>query len=198
MGDDATNDPERKPGYKNYKLTAAEAAGQKRADQSNWRTKLQASKLKFDDEAKQVYLTELAKHSRKMAAARKAGVAMMTVQRARENDPDFLEAELQAMATYRDRVHETIELVALDGVDEPIVGGQWKDEIVAHKKVYATNVLLAEMRRLDPDYKEKQEIDLNTKASVLVAPADMSPEDWIKQQQAANEAKTKEPGADEK
>ncbi|WP_396604575.1 hypothetical protein ACFLEY_07230 [Bradyrhizobium sp. YCK136] len=61
-------------GYKSYKLTANEIGGRKRADMATWRTKLQASKIKFDDEQKGVYLDVLA--GRRTEAALAAGVSL--------------------------------------------------------------------------------------------------------------------------
>ena len=78
---------------------------------------------------------------------------------------------------------------------KPLLGGKDKDQVVAHEVVYATNILAMEMRRVEPSYKEKSEVELINKASVLIAPADMTPEDWIKAQQEQQGTK-KEPGTE--
>lgn len=194
MGD-APDDTQPEKGYKNHRLTAAEKSGRARADMGSWRKKVQASKIKFDDVQKGIYVNVLGKTGRRQQAADAAGVCYQTVMVHRENDPEFEAAVQHALGRYADTIHK-LATKLMEGVKKPIVGGKFKDEIVAHELVHATNLLAMEMRRTNAEYKERSEIDLKHGGSVLIAPADMSPEEWIKQQEAKN-ADRKEPGADE-
>ena len=166
-----------------------------RADQKNWRRKLQTSKLKFDDDQKNVYLAEIGEHGMKGRAARKAGVATATVGRHRENDPEFAEREAEALDDYRDRIVSHHRNLLLEG---EITRKYSKDgELIEEKHTYPIRLIELELKRVDPSYREKQQIDLNAQGGgVLVAPADKTPEQWIAEQQAANEGKTK-PGEDD-
>jgi hypothetical protein len=180
--------------YKNYKLSSLEIAGQERSELAGWRRKYQASKIKFDDTAKGIYLNVLKKTGRKGAAARAAGASLECVRQHREDDPDFAQAELEAKEVWADVIHQQAIKVSF-GIKKPIFGGPDKDTHVGDEVVIATNILAMEMKRVEPDYKDKAEIDLTTKGSVLVAPADMSPADWIASQQALPDKP--EPGTEE-
>lgn len=182
-------------GYKNYRKTAAERSGQARADMAGWRKKVQASKLKFDDVQKGIYINVLSKTGRRQQAADAAGVCYQTVMVHRENDPEFEASFQAALGTWADTIHK-LAMKLMEGVKKPIVGGKDKDVIVAHELVHATNLLAMEMRRTNAEYKERSEIDLKHGGSVLIAPAEMTPEEWIKQQEAKN-ADRKEPGVEE-
>lgn len=181
--------------FSDFEPTAAEKRARAKLNQENFRTKLQAAKVKFDDKQKTVYLNHLAKTGRKAMSAKAAGVCLQTVLDHRENDPEFNEAVENALAMYADKVHQLAERL-MEGVDEPIIGGKDKDAIVAFKKVHATNLVAMELRRTNPEYKERQEIDLKSAGGVLVAPADKSPEQWIEEQQKLNEAR-KKPGPED-
>ena len=129
----------------------------------------------FDDPAKQVYLDFLAKTGRRYDAAHAAGVTPRTVLRHVEDDPEFAEARQDALEAWRDKVLKQAERLAMTGVEEPVASG---GKVVGTKRVFATQILAMEMRRVEPAYKERHEHDVNVRGGVLVAPAGMSPEDW--------------------
>ena len=152
--------------------------GPRQVDQSNWRKRLDERRVKFDDERKGIFLDVFRQHNRMTEALEAAGVTRQTVMNHLDNDPDFAEAMQEARLAYRDRVHETLYHVAIEGVDEPIVGGKERDHIVGYTRKYYERTLLAEARRVDPDYKERSEVDMNHRGGVLVAPAEVSPEQF--------------------
>lgn len=158
--------------------TAARHAA--RADQTNWRKKLQAARLKFDDAAKDRYLTVLAKTGFKTRAALAAGVSCQTVATHAENDPDFAEAMQGALEQYHARFMEHWDTLVYEGTDEPMIGGKDKDEVVCYKKVYPTNLIAMEARRVEPGFKERSEIDIKGGGGVLVVPANADPDEWQK------------------
>ena len=148
-------------------------------NQATWRQELQAARVKFDDTQKQKFLKKFAETGRLFEAARAADVTPNTIRNHLGYDPDFAESYENAKLRYReDVVHKTVHKVAIEGVLEPIIGGRFKDEVVAHKRVYATNILAMEMKRVDPSYRDRTEIDVTVKRGVLVMPAKMSEEDW--------------------
>lgn len=183
--------------FKNYKPSVFEARGLAKSDTTGWREKMQMSKVKFDDAAKLRYLEHLAKTGRKGHAAAAAGVCPNCVNEHRKKDPTFNEAVEIAMQMYADDVH-ALAVKLMNGVDEPIIGGKDKDEIVGYKRVYATNLVSMELKRTNPEYKERSEVDLKgTGAGALVVPAGLTPAEWLLQAQAHNARHEKEPGADE-
>lgn len=162
--------------------------GNSGVDQSTWRKQLRERRIKFDDKAKQRFLEHFSKTSRMMDSAKSAGVTLNTVRSHIENDPEFAEMFEEAREAYRDRCHQHADMLMFEGVQKPVIGGQYKDEIIAYVTEYSVALLQMELKRVDPSYKERTEIDLNAKGGgVLVAPADQTPEQWIKEQQALNE-----------
>jgi len=163
---------------KNRPKTAARHA--KRADQSTWRTRLQAAKIKFDDAAKDRYLTVLAQTGFKSRACMAAGVTRQTVAQHAENDPEFAEAMEEALDKYQARFMEHWDELVYEGVEEPIIGGKDRDEVIAHKRVYPINLIAMEARRVEPGFKERSEVDIKGGGGVLVVPANAAPDEWAK------------------
>lgn len=159
------------------KKAARDAA---RADQSNWRKKLQAARLKFDDVAKRRYLDTLAATGHKSCACQAAGTVRSTVDRHLENDPDFAEAVEDALLAYHSRFMKHWDMLVHEGVDEPIIGGKDRDEIVGYKKVYPTNLIAMEAKRVEPTFKERSEVDIKGGGGVLVVPANTTSDEWQK------------------
>ena len=123
------------------------------ADQSTWRKKLQASRLKFDDPAKQVYLEQLAQHGRKGDAARAAGVSISTVHGHRDNDPEFAEAEAEAFNEYRDKFVAHAASLAYDGIE---VRKYNKDgELIEERRDYPIRLIELHLKYLEPGYRER-------------------------------------------
>jgi hypothetical protein len=139
-------------------------------DMSNWREQLQRSRIKFDDVQKNLYLRVLSETGRKTQAALAAGVGLNTVKTHLDIDPDFAEAFELALEQYRDRVHDIAQSTYDGRLKKPILGGQFKDEVVAHETIIHANILAMELKRVDPSYRDRSEIDMNVKGGVLVVP----------------------------
>lgn len=153
--------------------------GKTPSEYTTWRKDIKRRKKKFDDAAKQTFLEVYSRTDRKMEAAAAAGVTYHTVMNHVESDPEFAEAFAEARQTYRDTILAHAYHLAVEGVDEPIIGGMDRNEVVAFRRVYATNILSKEMDRVEPDYRNKAGgIDFNINAGVLVVPAEMTPEEW--------------------
>jgi len=159
-----------------------------KADQTTWRTKIQQSRIKFDDVQKKIYLEHLARTGLKGRSALVAGVCARTVGTHLENDPDFAEAYEEANDAYRDKFVDHATTLAHDGIQ---VTKYDKDgNVIEERKDYPIRLIELELKRVEPTYRDKQQIDLNTNhAGVLVAPAEMTPEAWIAQQEALNDGK---------
>lgn len=160
------------------------------ADQTNWRQNLQRARIKFDDVQKDIYLTELAEHGLKGKAARSAGVCMQTVQDHREIDPDFQMSEHEALRKYRDKFVQHATNLAYNGIVTEKFDAQGK--VVEKKIEYPIRLIELELKRVEPEYRDKQTIDLNTTGTgVLLAPAEQQPQDWIDEQIRLNELREK-------
>ena len=155
-----------------------------RADQSSWRRQLQTARLKFDDDAKEVYLAHLSKHGLKKYAAMAAGITIVTVNNHKENDPEFGEAVIEAMEIYHDGFMDHAMTLAREGVE--VKRFNKNGDIVEERRDYPIRLIELELKRIEPGYREKQTIDLNHAGGVMIAPAELTPEEWIKQQEEKN------------
>lgn len=95
-------------------------ASKVKADQSNWRTKLQQARIKFDDDQKTIFLKEFASSGLKGRAAQMANTTYTTVDKHRENDPDFAEAYDEAERTFNNMIVDTVTKRAVHGVARPV------------------------------------------------------------------------------
>ena len=159
------------------------------ADQTGWRRKLQTSQLKFDDVAKEVFLAVFATHGRKKDAATAAGVGFLTVNNHIKNDPVFAQAYDEALAEYRDKfVKKAIGELAFEGTPimkvNQVTGGTFEE-----RREHPVRLLELELKRIDPSFRDKQEVNLTGGGGVLVVPAGMTPAEWVADQAKKNEAR---------
>ena len=175
--------------FQKRRRTNVSLTAEQKADQRNWRQRMDPAKLKFTDDLKFKYCEFLARTSHKAQAAASVGMTVAAVLHHRNIDPEFNAACEQAMADYADIVH-ALAWKLMNGVKKPIIGGPNKDQVVAEEIVHAIPLVAMEMRKVDPAYKERSEVDVNAKGAVLVAPAGMSPEDWVHQEQERNKTAT--------
>ena len=160
--------------------------------QDTWRTRLMTSRVKFDDDQKEIYLLALADHGRKGDAAKTAGVCPQTVLDHCRNDPNFEAAFNNALDAYRDKFVDHATNLALNGVEKRRYN---KDgDLVEETKEYPIRLIELELKRVEPGYRDKQTIDMNHKGGVLLAPAGVSPADWMKQQAEENSEKESKDG----
>lgn len=174
-------------------------------DQTNWRQQLQVNRIKFDDDMKNTYLHNLAECGRKGMTAAMTGVCRLTVNKHIENDPDFAESVDIVIELYNDSIGGEVKRRGCDGwleprfiqgvrALEPILNEDGSEMLNAEGKAlfrlasvrrFSDRLLELEAKRVDPNYRDKQTIDLNTQGGgVLVAPAGMSAEEFIKHSEA--------------
>lgn len=142
------------------------------------------ARVLFTPEVRAMYLEQLARTGRKYLAAQLAGTTCRTVARHAKVDPELMEEIEEAMEAYRDTVRATVQRRALEGDLEPIIGrvGKDRDGIIAYKRRFSDTILLAEAKRVDPEYRDKSTVDMNVKAAgVLVVGTMMSAGEWAAQ-----------------
>ncbi|QYW02104.1 terminase small subunit [Stenotrophomonas phage Sonora] len=107
-------------------------------------SKMMAKKpmVEFTPERKLVYLESLRNTGLVYLSAEFAGVVSRTVQEHRKRDPEFNEACEEAKQWWIDNVlvAEAIKRATV-GLEEPIIGGKDRDEIVAYKRVVSDGLL---------------------------------------------------------
>lgn len=138
------------------------------------------------------YLYELKTYGLLHLAAEKVGVSMSTVRKWRKNEPEFDEACEEARQRYIDGVLVTAaHQRAVHGVERPIIGGRFKDEIVATETVYSDSLLALLLRTARPEFRPSNEavgtgnnsVKYNlANGGVLIIPqAPATPEEWEEQ-----------------
>lgn len=111
--------------------------------------------VEFTVERKETYLRELEATGYVSLSAAVAGITDRTVQQHVKDDPEFAEMARQAKARHTDRVIMAAMLKrGIDGFERPVIGGQFRDEVVAHEQVYSDSLLLALAKMRMPEMKD--------------------------------------------
>ena len=123
--------------------------------------------VKFDDAAKSMSLEMFSKTGRMSDAAMIAGVSSSTIRDHLSRDQEFSAAWEIAREQYCDHVTALVEKRGFEGIEEPILGGKYKDEVVAHKRVFSDSLAMMHAKRYVPEYREKQQLDMTVTGGVL-------------------------------
>ena len=123
---------------------------------------------KFTLKVQLLFCEHLAILGRVTHAARASGISPLTVKATEKNDPNFAEMVGLAQMEYRDKIAAEVYRRAVEGWDVPIVGGQFKDKVVAHERRYSDRLLEMEAKRVDSGYREKQSLNIGQAGGVIV------------------------------
>lgn len=96
---------------------------------------------RFDEEAQAIYLQEVRRTGFLKLAAIRAGIKPEAAQQLRRADGEFDEAVKNAQSMYQWDLLQEAHRRATEGITRPIIGGQFKDEIVAQEQVYSDGLL---------------------------------------------------------
>ena len=148
----------------------------------SWRQKIKAP-AKFDDERKAVFLQHLSMTGAWSYAARAAGVTYQTMLTHRDKDVDFGDACEMALNLYEDHLREALYEQAVVGIFQPMIDKN--GDVSAYRREMSPNLLLAELRKVNPEYRERSTVDMNVnqqQSGVLSVPQRgiASGEEWEK------------------
>lgn len=156
-------------------------------DQSNWTRQVSTSRLKFDDEMKVLYLAAIAEHGRKSDAAKIVGISQGCARQHLEIDPDFSKGMEDALACYRDRLVAHHQNLIFNGEVTKRYDGKTGKKTEESVK-YPIPLILAELKKVDPEYRDKQTIDLNHQnGGVLVVPPEQDMDTWLEEIKEEND-----------
>lgn len=146
--------------------------------------------VEFTLERKREFLDLFRNHpdlgGRKGLCAEAVGVSTSTVQHHAKVDQQFAEAYEEAHQAWIDENLFTPALKrARDGVEKPIIGGKFKDEIITTVREYSDSLTLALLRAHRPEFRDNQAaagIGVGGQAGgVMIVPAaPLNMEDWQK------------------
>lgn len=133
---------------------------------------------KVDDEMKQRILEELADHGRLGTACRKNSITMQTIKKHIEKDPEFGRAVMEANEAYKDKLIAHHQNLVFNGTQR--VNYDRNGNIVSEETIYPVRLIELELKKHDEGYRDKKEVTMNVSGGVMVAPPEMSMEDWEK------------------
>jgi len=150
-------------------------------------TGLKRGSYKFDQDARERFLRSYEKTGLVFVSCQAAGVSEETVRAyTRDNIENFADMYAEAKGRYRDSLEAEIHRRAVLGVEEPIIGGKDRDEIVTYVQRYSDRLLEFHAKRHIAEYREKSQIELNVKSGVIALQApSASAEEWEAQNQDA-------------
>lgn len=93
-------------------------------------------------------------------AMREIGMHRATWYRWIEEDPDFAQAVAEAEQEVLDIDKAEVRRRAVEGVDEPV--GWFRGEPGGYVRKYSDNLLMFRVKAKDPEYRDRQTVDLNT------------------------------------
>ena len=142
------------------------------------RYKLLPTAAKLDDALKEAICAELADHGRLGTACRKNNISMTTVRKHITKDPDFGRMVMEATEAYKDRLITHHQNLVFEGTTK--INYDRNGNIVSEEKVYPVRLIELELKKHDEGYRDKKEVNMNVKGGVLVAPSEMSMDEWEK------------------
>lgn len=122
--------------------------------------------MELTEKRKAVFLEELSAHGIVSRAARRASPhatsgAVQTFRDARATDPDFAAAWDAALDEARAAVEYELHRRAVEGWEEPIYGGRYRERIVGTARRYSDRLLELRVKGLLPHYRESSSIALS-------------------------------------
>ena len=134
---------------------------------------------KFDANAKRRFLDHYAETGLLTKSAEAAGVTYRTMQRHRTEDPEFAQQVEDAKMQFRDLISEEVFRRGVKGYDRPIYQ---RGEYVGIERMYSDRMLELTAKRYEPEFRDKQQLDVNHSGGVLVVQSKTeSTEEWLKQ-----------------
>lgn len=130
--------------------------------------------LPFTEERKARYVALLQETGLKYVSADAVGVDMETVRAHAKVDEAFARAVDTAQQIWIERnlITESVRR-AMTGVDKPIIGGRFKDEIVATERVYSDGLMTVLLKALRPEFRDGPSAvaTAGVNAGVMIIPA---------------------------
>lgn len=141
------------------------------SQKDDWYTGYKKSrKVKFGPIRKNRFLEAYSHNGLFGEAAKAAGICATTARAHMESDPLFAEAMDAAELCYVDRLRNHQQDLVFNGAKTPIIGGENRDQIIGYKTDYPVQLIAMELKKHDPGYRDKQQVDHNVVHGVLVVP----------------------------
>jgi hypothetical protein len=143
----------------------------------------------MDENQRIQFFAVLAVSGRPLEACFAAGVPFRDVKKLQKSDPEFAYRYEESMLRFCETLQAEAVRRGRDGVDEPVfgsLGGNMGSGRIGEKRVYSDQLLMMELKRRDPSYRERMTVDANLTGGVLVVgPVAKSTEQWKKENENA-------------
>jgi len=141
-----------------------------------WRVEIKMDMTKFDEESKGRFLAAYKEHGRMGDSCKAAGVTSPTVRRHLKSDIEFAEALLEAEETYKSRLISHHQDLVFNGTERTSYDRQ--GNVASVEKIYPIQLIAMELRKHDEGYRDKRSIDVAVTSGVMVAPPELTLEEW--------------------
>lgn len=121
---------------------------------------------RFTPQRKEIYLSELRRTGLKPMARLACNMSPSGIIKHRKRNPEFAEAEFNALVEYKQKIEDEINRRAIEGVVKPVYQ---RGERVGSVQEYSDRLLIELARRHIEDYRPNVKIDQTTKHSGGVA-----------------------------
>lgn len=133
----------------------------------------------FDADRRELFLLMYRASGLVYKSAAFAGVCLQTVKNYWEKDPEYKQLCDDALQERLDELEEAVFTRAIDGVEEPVIGGKDRDTVVATVRKYSDSLATFLLAHKRPEFSNKLQIDANIRGGVFVMPsAPQTSEDW--------------------
>lgn len=139
---------------------------------------LQEDKFIDQERYREIFLSHYAKTNNLAHSAALIGVSASAVRKRRSNDTVFDRLCTQAEEYYADTVKSIFQELALNGTER--TNYDRTGSVVSVERVIYPRLLELEIKRVHSTYNEKKEIAHTVAGGVLVAPSEVSVEQWSK------------------
>lgn len=147
---------------------------------------------KFDKDLQERFLRSYAETGLIWQSCRVVDVSEETIRRYMKNNiEDFATRFEEARGLYRDKLEAEIHRRAVNGWKEEVYGGKDRDELVGYVTRYSDRLLEFHAKRHIPEYRDKQQLDVNVRGGVIAVPLpSQTGEQWEAEFSSAEQPKT--------
>jgi hypothetical protein len=143
----------------------------------NWRERVVYKRQGFDEVSKGRFLECYSRTARLGESCDVAEISVSTFKKHLKTDTDFADACLDAEEVYRCRLSEKVQELIFDGIVKEVFDRN--GNLISKERTYPIPLLLAELKRVNPEYRESRQVDVKVSGGVLIAPADVPTiKDW--------------------
>jgi len=143
-----------------------------------WRERIKRARgVSFDDAAKVEFLEALRLSGKIVIACKHCGIDRRTILRHREKDAEFETAVDLMMELHAMDIVQRLETDALEGFHNDVYNMKTGD-VIGSKLTMETPLRVALLKRFDPEYKDRSQVDMNVGGKVIAMPPEMSNDEW--------------------